>query len=279
MEEPTAPRMELWRRRFARWRTRARRAAPVALGMLLAFAAVLLYNLVLPTPRPLTTSEMNDVVAHAMASATPPPPFSETAYQAIAPSVVLIQSRLLSTNGKVNGSLGSGVVIDTNGTILTSLHVITQAIEIQVIFPDGTQSDANVVSTDPANDIATLRPQQPPAQVVPAVLGNPGALRVGDQVFAVGNPFGLYGSMSAGVVSGLDRPFQPPNGAPKMQGLIQFDSAVNPGNSGGPLVNRDGEVVGVVTGLANPTGQDVFIGIGFAVPINVAASGGGTPLY
>ncbi len=279
MDEPTASRREQWRQRLARFGARARRAAPVGLGMLLAFAAVLFYNILLPGPHVLTTSEMNDVVAHAMASATPPPAFSERAYQAVAPSLVLIQAHVPTTDGKTDGSLGSGVVLDDQGEILTSLHVVKQAIDIQVTFADGTQSPANLVDQQPDNDIAVLRAQHPPAQLVPAVLGNPGDARVGDQVFAVGNPFGLYGSMSAGVVSGLERPFQPPNGGAKMQGLIQFDAAVNPGNSGGPLVNRDGEVIGIVTGLANPTGQDVFIGIGFAVPIDVAASAAGSPPY
>jgi S1-C subfamily serine protease len=277
MDEPTTSRRERLRRRWARLRAGARRVAPVALGMLLAFAAVLLYSIVFPGPRPLTPTEMNAVIAQAMASATPPPPFSERAYQAIAPSLVLIQSRVLTTDGKEDGSLGSGVVLDDAGDILTSLHVVKDAIEILVTFPDGTQSAANLVDQQPENDIAVLRSQHPPAQVVPATLGNPNDVKVGDQAFVVGNPFGLYGSMSAGVISGLNRPFQQPNGGPKMQGLIQFDAAVNPGNSGGPLLNRDGEVIGIVTGLANPTGQDVFIGIGFAVPITTAAAAAGSP--
>ena len=100
-------------------------------------------------------------------------------------------------------------------------------------------------------------------------------MRVGDEVYVVGNPFGLYGSMSAGVISGFDRHFQVPNGGPLLNGLIQFDAAANPGNSGGPLLNRDGFVIGVVTGIANPTEDSFFIGIGFAMPITMAVSGGG----
>jgi S1-C subfamily serine protease len=95
----------------------------------------------------------------------------------------------------------------------------------------------------------------------------------------VGNPFGLEGSLSAGVVSGLDRAFQMPNGGPVLHGLIQVDAAVNPGDSGGPLVDRNGRVVGIVTGLVNPTKQDVFAGIGLAVPIDVAGSAAGLPQY
>jgi S1-C subfamily serine protease len=95
----------------------------------------------------------------------------------------------------------------------------------------------------------------------------------------VGNPYGLYSSITAGVVSGLNRTFQLPDGGPTLHGLIQVDAAVNPGNSGGPLVNRDGQVIGIVTGLVNPTKEDVFIGIGLAVPINVAGGAAGLPLY
>ena len=138
---------------------------------------------------------------------------------------------------------------------------------------------AEVIVEQPENDIAVLHPIQPPALLVPATLGNPNAMRVGDEAFAVGNPFGLYGSMSAGVISGFNRSFQPPDKDQELQGLIQIDAAVNPGNSGGPLLNRNGQVIGIVVGIVNPTEQDVFIGIGFAVPINVAASGAGLPRY
>jgi serine protease DegQ len=104
-------------------------------------------------------------------------------------------------------------------------------------------------------------------------------MRVGDEAFVVGHPLGLYSSMSAGVISGFDRTFRPPNGERELDGLIQIDAAVNPGNSGGPLLNRDGQVVGIVTGLVNPTDQEVFIGLGFAVPITVAATAAGLPPY
>ncbi len=279
MSEPSASRSELWRRRLQRLGTRARRAAPFASGVLAALAALLLYNVLVPAPHPLTTREVNDAIAQALASATPPPAFSARVYQVIQPSLVLIQTQAPGANGKVEEGLGSGVVIDDFGDILTSLHVVTKAVDIRLTFADGTQSSAEVIAAQPENDIAVLRASQPPALLVPATLGNPNAMRVGDETFAVGHPFGLYGSMSAGVISGFDRSFQPANSAQRLQGLIQIDAAVNPGNSGGPLLNRDGQVIGIVVGIVNPTEQDVFIGIGFAVPINVAGGAAGLPPY
>jgi S1-C subfamily serine protease len=270
---------ELWRRRLQRLRTRARSVVPFASGVLAALVALLLYNVLVPGPHQLTTREVNDTVAQALASATPPPAFSARVYQVIQPSLVLIQTQAPGANGAVKNSLGSGVVIDDVGDILTSLHVVANAADIQLTFADGTQSSAQVMARQPENDIAVLRPSQPPALLVPATLGNPNAMRVGDEAFAVGNPFGLYGSMSAGVISGFDRSFHPPDSNQELQGLIQIDAAVNPGNSGGPLLNRNGQVIGIVVGIVNPTEQDVFIGIGFAVPINVAASGAGLPPY
>jgi S1-C subfamily serine protease len=124
-----------------------------------------------------------------------------------------------------------------------------------------------------------LHPANLSAAAVPATLGNPNALRVGSEAYIVGHPFGLYDSLSSGVVSGVGRSFQLPDSDQVLHGLIQVDAAVNPGNSGGPLLNRDGQVVGIVTGLVNPTKNDVFIGIGLAVPIDVAGGAAGLPQY
>jgi len=279
MNEPSASRSDLWRGRLQRLRARVRSAGPFAAGVLTVLVALLLYNALFPAPHPLTTREVNDTVAQALASATPPPAFSARVYQVIRPSLVLIQTEAPGENGKVEHGLGSGVVIDDSGDILTSLHVVTQAHDIQLTFADGTESSALVMVEQPENDIAVLRATHPPVLLVPATLGNPNAMRVGDEAFVVGHPFGLYGSMSVGVISGFDRSFQPPDSDQELQGLIQIDAAVNPGNSGGPLLNRGGQVIGIVTGIVNPTEQEVFIGIGFAVPINIAISGIGSPPY
>ena len=257
-----------------RLRRSVRRAAPFAAGVLAALAAIALYNILIPGPHILTQSEVNNNVARALASATPPPAFSERVYQVIRPALVLIETHSPGEDG-----LGSGVVIDDNADILTSLHVVAGATDIKITFVDGTKATGQVIGSQPANDIALLSADHIPAQVVPAVLGNPNRMQIGDEAFVVGNPFGLYGSMSAGIISGFDRSFQPPNSNQVLKGLIQIDAAVNPGNSGGPLLNRDGEVIGIVTGIANPTDQDVFIGIGFAVPITVAGGAMGLPPY
>jgi S1-C subfamily serine protease len=253
---------------------------PFASGVLAALVALLLYNALMPAPQPLTTRQVKDTVAQIMASATPPPAYSEQVYQVIRPSLVLIQTQGKDARGEEQHGLGSGVVINDNGDILTALHVVTNSTTISVTFADGTEIGAKVLTQHPENDTALLQTSGTPTLIVPAVLGNPSAMRVGDEAFAVGNPFGLYSSMSAGVISGFDRSFHPPSSTLTLQGLIQVDAAVNPGNSGGPLLNRNGEVIGIVEGIVNPTDGDFFVGIGFAVPIGAAlGGGGGSPPY
>lgn len=251
---------------------------PFVISTIVALILLFLYNFFVVQPRQLTTIDVNNVVAQAMASATPPPPFSEQVYQVIQPSLVLIQTKG-PHGGETEYGLGSGVVIDDAGNILTSLHVVAHAQQITVTFADGTQSDAQITVAQPENDIAVIQSAKLPSVLVPAVLGNANSMRVGDEAFVVGNPFGLYSSMSSGVISGFNRSFKPTGGTQELQGLIQIDAAVNPGNSGGPLLNRSGDVIGIVTGIINPTQDNFFVGIGFAVPIDVAVSGMGSPPY
>jgi S1-C subfamily serine protease len=269
-EAPAAPAS----RRAARIRT----IGLFAGGILAALLAIVVYRALVPGPAPLSNRDVSDAIAQALASQTPGPALSVAAYAAIRPSLVLIETEHPAKAGSTGG-LGSGVIIDDQGDILTSLHVVADATSIKVTFADGTASAATVASTQPDNDIAVLQPDQLPQDVVPATLGNPGAVRVGSEAFVVGNPFGLYGSMSAGVVSGLGRTFQAPDGGPLLHDLIQIDAAVNPGNSGGPLLDRNGRVIGIVAALINPTKDDVFVGIGFAVPIDVAGGAAGLPQY
>jgi len=256
-----------------------RGALPFVSGVAAVLVALWLYNLLFPGPTQLTESQVSDTVAQVLASATPPPAYSTLVYQAIQPSLVLIQTQAHDAQGEEDGGLGSGVVISDRGDILTSLHVVEDSEEILLTFADGSQSKALVTGAQPENDIAVLQAIQPPPLLVPATLGNPAAMMVGDEAFAVGNPFGLYSSMSAGVISGFERSFHPADREQALHGLIQIDAAVNPGNSGGPLLNRYGQVIGIVVGIVNPTDQEVFIGIGFAVPINVAGAGAGLPPY
>jgi S1-C subfamily serine protease len=196
-------------------------------------------------------------------------------YQTILPSLVYVSAKRADTAGRNVTVVGSGVIVNASGQILTANHVVQGASNIQVTFADGTVSSAAISSSQPSNDIATLQPDHGPTVVVPAVLG--GGAKVGDVTYAIGNPLGLAASFSAGVISGLDRAVALGDGVGMLHGLIQFDAAVNPGSSGGPLLNRTGQVIGIVTGLANATGQDLFVGIGFAVPIATAGGAAGAP--
>jgi S1-C subfamily serine protease len=182
--------------------------------------------------------------------------------------------------GPVERGVGTGVVIIDNGTILTNLHVIKGARRIRITFMmDGSESDAVVLGTQPQNDLAVLRAKTIPDDLAPATMRSTADLSPGDQVLAVGFPFGIGPSASAGIVSGLKREFRSPEGQQTLTNLIQFDAAANPGNSGGPLVTMDGEVVGIVTAILNPSRQRTFIGIGFAVPIENAATAVGMPPF
>ena len=209
------------------------------------------------------------------------------AYDAIIPSVVRVVGLMTEgddgtdskENGTVERGVGTGVVIIDNGTILTNLHVVSGAKKIRVTFFDGSESDAMVLSTQPENDLAVLRAKTIPDDLEAATMRSTADLASGDHVLAVGFPFGIGPSASAGVVSGLKRQFRSPDGQQMLTNLIQFDAAANPGNSGGPLVNKDGEVLGIVTGILNPNKQGVFIGIGFAVPIENAAAAAGMPPF
>jgi S1-C subfamily serine protease len=255
-----------------RWRTLL--AAAAALAAVLALA---LWWLAPSTPPPLTRADVDQAVQRGITQAQQQeraaPADATTAYQSIGPSLVTVTAQR-PNGGTVETGLGSGVVINAGGAVLTALHVVDGAAQIQVEFADGTRAGAHIASGQPEHDIAVLAVDRLPEVVVPAVMAGPPP--VGDTVFAVGNPLGLQRSLTAGVVSATDRTIGTPRGT-SLDGLIQFDAAVNPGNSGGPLLNRAGQVVGIVTALANPSNQDFFIGIGFAVPIATAGGAAGGP--
>lgn len=226
---------------------------------------------------------IDDAIAASEERQARQPALATQVYTAIHPSLVIVQTDKPSAPGATSGpapvdgsdhGLGAGVIVNDDGTILTALHVVDGATRVRVSFADGTDAEAIVAARQADKDIAVLKPSNLPEVVVPAVLG--GGVQIGDEVFAVGNPLGLVGSLSAGVVSGTDRKV-PIDDERTLDGLIQFDAAVNPGNSGGPLLNRAGQVVGVVTALANPSGQGFFVGVGFAVPIQTAGGAAGGP--
>jgi S1-C subfamily serine protease len=207
----------------------------------------------------------SDPGAAASPSATPSPTPTvgvPDIYRRVAPSVAVVRT--------ARGTLGTGVIVAADGTVLTANHVIADRSAVSLVFADGTRSAARVAAADPAHDIATLAPATLPQPVVPATLG--GAVEVGGEVVAIGNPLGLAYSVSSGVVSAVDRTATTNRG--RFSGLIQFDASVNPGSSGGPLLDGEGNVVGIVLSIADPGRDDAFAGIAFATPIGTALGGG-----
>jgi S1-C subfamily serine protease len=202
------------------------------------------------------------------------------AYDAVKGAIVRVRATAdaLEADEYLQRFVGSGVVIVNRGTILTNLHVVAGAGRIRVLFADGLESDANIVSQHPENDLAVLQAQTVPDDLAAAVMRPRADLKPGDTVVAVGFPFGIGPSVSAGVVSGLRREYRSPGGESLLSNLIQFDAAVNPGSSGGPLLNAAGEVVGIVTAMLDP-GGGAFAGIGFAVPVETASAAAGTPPF
>src|ERR1700731_652498 len=189
-------------------------------------------------------------------------------YRRNIPSVVNVTSRAMTFDffyGLVpQEGQGSGFVIDKDGHILTNYHVVADARQVEVTLHNHKRYKATVIGTDPAHDLAVIQIKAP--DLVPAVLGDSRSLQVGQKVYAIGNPFGLAGTMTRGIVSSI-RPVREPNGA-TIEEAIQTDAAINPGNSGGPLMNWHGEVIGINTMILSSVGQNA--GIGFAIPINTA---------
>jgi S1-C subfamily serine protease len=244
-------------------------------GLLAAVGLFAVYHALLGEAGRRTDGEIEELVTNTLEEQPAPVPIARAAHQRIGPSVVRV--RQLSADESESGEqgVGTGFVVDASGRILTSLHVVAGAERVGVRYADGTEADAEIVGAQPENDLAVLQASLVPETVPPATLASSESLQLGDDVVAVGNPFGIGHSVSAGVISGLERSHTTPDGDTILSDLIQFDAAVNPGNSGGPLVNARGEVVGVVTAIFNPTEDRVFVGIGFAVPIETAAAAAG----
>ncbi|MBY0511481.1 MAG: trypsin-like peptidase domain-containing protein [Rhodospirillaceae bacterium] len=270
-DSPTPVNPKSFGARLQRFRTRRARPLSFAASALVTLAIVAAFSAV-TAPRKLTQRDIDAAVLHTLEKQKQPPSNASIAYDAIRPSVVRVNQVGLEESGDTEKAVGTGVVIEESGIILTNIHVVAGAERISVTFSNGTTSDAHVVSVQPEDDLAVLKAHTVPDDLKPATLRSTRGLRLGDEVIAVGHPFGIGPSVSSGIVSGLRREYVTPKGKKVMSNLIQFDAAANPGNSGGPLVTADGEVVGIVTAILNPTEQRVFIGIGFAVPIENAAS-------
>jgi S1-C subfamily serine protease len=302
---------------WLRWTVARHERAALLLAASAICAALLgAYGLLHRPPRPLTQNDIDAAVQYTLTNQPRPPAETARAAAIIRPSVVEVlgflspehQAELAREAAKAEAkdhhvhtapdgpalpdrpmvsapseetpdAIGTGVVISETGAVLTALHVINSTDRWIIKFADGTRSEATVIGRQPENDLAALQPRTPPDEVQPAILASTAGLSPGDKVVATGFPFGIGPSVSAGVISGLRRDFDDPARHQKFTNLIQFDAAVNPGNSGGPLVNRDGEVVGIVTAILNPSSAGVWAGIGFAVPIeNAARALGENPL-
>ncbi|MEY3939042.1 MAG: Periplasmic pH-dependent serine endoprotease DegQ precursor [Pseudomonadota bacterium] len=240
-------------------------AAVFLLGVVLSMLAMGVFLKLNPLPKSLTQSDIDGAVMHTLQNKELPSQSAKAA-ASVQGAVVHVQSYITDPKNKdvdKENGVGTGVVIKDDGTILTNFHVIAGAKKLKVTFFDGTEAEAIVIPDD----------------LEPAILGSSQQLLPGDQVVAVGFPFGIGPSVSAGVVSGLNRKFKSPDGNQALSGLIQFDAAANPGNSGGPLVNMSGEVIGIVTAILNPTSARTFIGIGFATTIESAGSAVGLPPF
>ncbi|WP_425500830.1 S1C family serine protease [Pseudaquabacterium terrae] len=288
---PAVPARPGWLRRHERWAW--------GLGVLALVTAAGWPAWTAKVKAPLTIEQIDSLMRQSIAK-EPLPAAAAAAYAAVIPSVVRVvgehkapppesvkpgvkggkplkpADKAIDEDGR---SVGTGVVIVDKGLILTNLHVVAGADRITVNFFDGSESEAVVVNLQPENDLAVLRAKTIPDDLHAATLRSTGGLSPGDEVIAIGFPFGIGPSASQGVISGLKREFRSPEGHRSLTNLIQFDAAANPGNSGGPLVTMDGHVVGIVTAIMNPNAQRTFIGIGFAVPIENAAAAVGMPPF
>jgi S1-C subfamily serine protease len=279
---PAAPPVPTRRQRLGSWALRHERRLWAGLLALLLVSVVSLQVLHKRQPAPLTLEKI-DAALRASLVEKPLDAAEARAYEAILPSLVRVVGQ---SNQPDDGSddrehrgVGTGVVIVDSGIILTNLHVVAGAKRIKVTFSTGLEADADITGVYAEHDLAVLKARSIPDDLPAATMRSTADLRPGDHVVAVGFPFGIGPSVSSGVVSGLKREFRSPEGERVLTNLIQFDAAANPGNSGGPLVTMDGAVVGIVTAILNPSRQRVFIGIGFAVPIENAASAAGMPPF
>jgi S1-C subfamily serine protease len=241
-------------------------------GAILTLLAVFAYAIAKPAPQSLTQRDIDAAVRRSLKKI--PPQSAAIAYEAVKSSVVRVRALgdECDKDQDAERGVGTGVVVNEDGTILTNLHVVAGAHRIGIVFANGYQSDAMVIARKPEHDLAVIRAKSAPPNLKAATLRSTADLRLGDEAVAVGFPFGIGPSVSAGVISGLHRAYRAPDGGRSLTNLIQFDAAANPGNSGGPLLTMHGDVVGIVTAILSPGDVPGSVGIGFAVPIENAAA-------
>ncbi|MGQ9502389.1 MAG: S1C family serine protease [Anaerolineae bacterium] len=251
-----------------------------ALSQAVAPTPVYIPPTVPPSPTPLPESVLQQTLAEDQ--------LLVHLYERISPSVVSIQTTRATSTGFVHPPLpqgiptpqlpfresgeGSGFIIDTQGYIVTNHHVVADTSELLVTFYDGTIVPATIVGSDPDSDLAVIKVDVPPESLRPIVWGDSDLVKVGQRAIAIGNPFGYENTLTVGIISGLSRSLPASTGY-RIPEIIQTDTAINPGNSGGPLLNSQGEVIGINTAIVpniNLLGERSFLGIGFAVPSNMA---------
>jgi S1-C subfamily serine protease len=280
-KEVAKPTRRTWRDRYKRHE----KPLFFLLGAALAVSLAALHASLAPAPLQITQEDIDQAVARTLQTKPVPSPAIK-AYQSVRSSIVRVSAsgpvsadESLVSDEHMRRATGSGVVIIDRGVILTSLHVVAGASRVRVMFEDGLEADAAIISTQPENDLAVLQAQQIPDDLRAATLRSARHLIEGEHVTAVGFPFGIGPSVSHGVISGLQRQYRSPDGTRLLSNLIQFDAAANPGSSGGPLLNAAGEVIGIVTAILGTADKNAFSGIAFAVPIEFAAGAAGLPPF
>lgn len=267
----------------------------IATGAIIALLIVFGYDATRPPIPRVNDQDFITAVNAVVDQRKPGPSISAVSYAKVIPSVVQVQGYThdkpkipdpsdpgkpwLQKDFDPYETVGTGVVIDDQGDILTNFHVAGSEPKLHVTFSDGTEATGRIINAQPQHDLAVIRTDIIPDDLQPATLGASSGLNPGDEVTAIGFPFGIGPSASSGVISGLHRTFLDPDGKRTLTDMIQFDAAANPGNSGGPLIDQDGDVIGIVTAIMNPSGSRTFAGIGFAMPIEPAAGAvGDNPL-
>jgi S1-C subfamily serine protease len=247
---------------------RSMAAAMLAAGLVVGSVGGGAIGAFLASHRNTTTANSPGVTAAGVAAPAPSPGSFAAIYQQTAPGVVTISTEISRGGARsFSQAEGSGIVADKQGDILTNAHVVAGATQLQVTFSDGHTATAQVKGVDQSADLAVVKVSVSQDQLHPLAIGNSDTLQVGDTALAIGSPFGLQGSFTAGIISGLNRSSTAPNGR-ALTGMIQTDAPINPGNSGGALLDGRGQLIGINDSIQSPIEGNV--GVGFAIPVNRA---------